>query len=232
MSDWRRVTLTLFRIYRPIALWFWGMVAVGIAIASYVINYNAGPQTISLWLVVAGFGAKYWLGVVGVLLISLQLKSFVANGITRRAFLIGGAVFGLLGAVGFALMAPIGHAVEDGLLSLFVDLPAQYPAISVSGALTEFGQTLPADLAFLVAGATVTAGFYRFGGLGGLLVMIPALLPVGVVEGLFNFDGGGVMTTRFLPYAAALAVSLAATALGALLLREQIRQVAIRRTAG
>jgi len=230
MSDWQRVTVALFRIYRPIAAWFLGMVVVVVTVASVIFSH-VSPQSVSLWLIIVGFGSKYWLGIVAVMLISMQLRSFVANGISRRAFLAGAGVFSLLAALFFALLGPIGHAVEYVLLSLFVDLPAGYPAVSVSGAIGEFGHALPANLAFLVTGAAVTAGFYRFGGLLGLAVMIPALVPISVAESLFNFNDGAEVTTRFMPYAVALLLSLAATAAGAVLLRFQVRDVAIRRTA-
>jgi hypothetical protein len=230
MNDWQRVTVALYRIYRPVAAWFLGMVVVGVAVASTVMNHF-GAQKVSLWLLIAGFGSKYWLGVVGVMLVSLQLKSFVANGITRRACLLGAGVFSLLLALFFALLAPIGHAVEGAVLSIFVDLPAEYPSVSMPNLIAEFGHALPADLAFLVTGAAVTLGFYRFGGLLGLAVMIPALVPLAVAEGLFNFDNGADMTTRFVPYAVALLLSLLATAAGVLLLRLEIKDVAIRRTA-
>jgi hypothetical protein len=231
MTDWQRVTMALFRIYRPIAAWFLGIVVVVVTVGSTIFSH-VSPQHVSLWLIIVGFGSKYWLGVVAVMLISMQLRSFVANGISRRAFLAGAGVFSLLAALFFALLGPIGHAVEYLLLSLFVQLPADYPAVSLSAGLGQFGHALPANLAFLVTGAAVTAGFYRFGGLLGLPVMIPGLVPIGVAEGLFNFDDGGDMTTRFLPYAVALLLSLAATAAGALLLRFQVRDVAIRRTTG
>jgi hypothetical protein len=177
-------------------------------------------QEVSLWLLVAGTGAKYWLGVVGTLLIALQLKSFVANGITRRAFLTGAAVFSLTLALIFTLLAPIGHFVEWRLIGLFIDLPDRYPVFTMSAGLSEFGHLLPANVALIVTGAAVTAGYYRFGGLGGLLAMVPALLPMGVAEWLFNFDDGGTtITTKFLPYVPALLVSLAVSLLGAVLLR-------------
>ena len=230
MNDWQRVAVTLFRIYRPIAAWFLAMVVVVVTIASVIFSH-ASPQNVSLWLLIVGFGAKYWLGVVAVMLISMQLRSFIANGISRRAFLAGAGVFSLLAALFFALLGPIGHAIEYVLLSLFVDLPAGYPAVSWSGGIGEFGHALPANLAFLVTGAAVTAGYYRFGGLVGLLVMVPALVPLAVAESLFNFDGGADLTTRFMPYAVALLLSLAATAAGAVLLRFQVKDVAIRRTA-
>jgi hypothetical protein len=232
MTDWPRVVRALIRIYRPIALWGLGLMALGIAAGTTVAD-SVGHLQISLWLIVAGTGAKYWLAVIGVLVISLSLKTFVANGVTRRAFLTGATVFGLGLALIVTLLAPIGHLIEWSLISLFTEVPARYPEFTMSAAASEFGHLLPGNLAMIVSGAAVTAGYYRFGGLGGLLAMIPGLLPMAVAEGLFTFDDQGTtITTRFLPYAAALLLSLAVSVLGAMLLRREIRDVAIRRTTG
>jgi hypothetical protein len=232
MKDWQRVVLALVRIYRPIALWGLAIMVVGIT-AGTVVADSYGRLSFSLWLVVAGTGAKYWLGVIGVLMISLQLKTFVANGVSRRAFLAGATVFGLGLTLVVTLLAPLGHLVEWALTALFTDVPGSYPVFTLPAAASEFGHLLPGNGAMFVTGAAVTAGYYRFGGLGGLVAMIPGLLPMAVTESLFTFDDHGTtITTRFLPYAVALLLSLAVTVLGAALLRREIRDVPIRRTAG
>lgn len=232
MKDWQRVVLALVRIYRPIALWGLSVLAVGIAAVTAVAD-SSGSLSFSLWLVVAGTGAKYWLGVIGVLMISLQLKTFIANGVSRRAFLAGATVFGLGLTLVVTLLAPLGHLVEWALTAWLADVPGSYPVFTLPAAMSEFGHLLPGNVAMIVTGAAVTAGYYRFGGLGGLLAMIPGLLPMAVTESLFNFnDHGTIITTRFLPYAVALLISLAVTVLGAALLRREIRDVPIRRTAG
>ncbi|AGZ45581.1 hypothetical protein [Actinoplanes friuliensis] len=228
MSRYRLVTSELFRTYRPVALWFWSIMIVGVAIGSTVVNLVTEPK-FSLWLVVVGASAKWWLGVVGVLLVSLHLRQFVANGITRRDFMTGMAVFGLAGSLLTALIVPIGHALEQLLLGIAGPLPPDYPALSAGAAALEFGHVLPASLAFFVAGATATAGFYRYGAWGGLALVVPAVLPIGFAEVLLGVDQHGGFDSRFVPYAAAAALSLVVTGLVALLHEREMRHVAIRR---
>lgn len=228
MSQTRLVALTLLRIYRPIALWFWAAMIVCVGVGMTVVTVLTDPD-FSLWLIIAGAAAKYWLGVVGVMLVSLHLRQFVANGVTRHDFLSGAALAGVLVAVGFAAALPLGHGAEQLLLTLTGTLPEQYPTTSFGTALREFGHLLPATLAFLVSGGAVSAGFYRFGAWGGFLLLPLAVLPVAAAEALLGVDEHGGFEVRFVPFAAAVLITLTATALAAVLYQREMRDVAIRR---
>jgi hypothetical protein len=230
MSPHLLVATSLLRIYRPVAAWFWVTMIVCVSIGMTVVIRLTDP-TFSLWLIIAGAAAKYWLGVVGILLVSLHLRQFVANGITRHDFLTGVAVAGLVVAVLFALAVPLGHAAEQLALSLAGPLPERYPTTSAGTALQEFGHILPAAMAFLAGGAAASAGFYRFGVWGGLALLPVAVLPVFAAEALLGVDQHGGFDTRFLPYTAAALITLALTAFGALLFHLHVRDVAIRRGA-
>ncbi|RSM48533.1 hypothetical protein DMB66_46115 [Actinoplanes sp. ATCC 53533] len=230
MSPRRLVALNLLRIYRPVALWFWATMIFCVGIGMTVVTMLTEP-TFSLWLVIAGAAAKYWLGVVGVLLVSLHLRQFVANGVTRHDFLAGAAIAGVLVAVLFAAAVPLGHAGEQLLMSLGGPLPVGYPATSFGTALREFGHVLPAALAFLATGGAASAGFYRFGAWGGLALLPLAVLPVGAAEALLGVNEEGGFDVRFVPYAAAVLITLAVTALATLLYQRELRDVAIRRGA-
>jgi hypothetical protein len=228
MSPRRLVAANLIRIYRPIALWFWATMAVCVAIGMTVVTLNTNPS-FSLWLVMAGSAAKWWLGVIGVLLVSVHLRQFVANGITRHDFLAGAAIFGLLTAVLFAVAVPLGHGVEQLLLSIGGPLPSRYPTTSLGTGLRELGYEVPGSVAFLVTGMAATAGFYRFGVWGGLALLPVAALPVAAVESLIGIDSSGGFEVRFVPYAVALIISLVAIAAGALLYQRELRDVPIPR---
>lgn len=228
MNSRRLVAVNLYRIWRPVALWFWVIMTVCVAIGMTALTLTADPS-ISLWLVMTGSAVKWWLGVLGILLVSLHLRQFVANGITRRDFLAGAALIGLPVAVLFAAAVPVGHGVEQMLMSVFGPLPAQYPTTSFGTGLREFGHVLPGAVAFLVTGVAATAGFYRFGFWGGMATLPVAVLPVAVVESLLGVDEHGAFDVRFVPYAVALLISLTATAAGVLLYQRELRDVAIRR---
>jgi hypothetical protein len=220
------ITSNLLRIYRPVALWFFSALTLGIAVALTAVLTFA-DVTFSLWGMIAGMAMQYWLAVIGVLLVSSHLKQFVATGVTRREFLTGAALFGLLSAVLFAVVATAGHGLEQWAVNLAEPLPAGYPAVSV---VSEFLHVLPGMLAFLVSGATITAGYYRFGPLPGFLLTVPGVLPVAVSEVLLGHGDHGEPITRLLPFGLALAVSLLVTALVAVICHRLIRDVAIRRT--
>ena len=229
MNPRRMVLGSILQMYRPMVLWFAAALVVFVALTEIVIVQFADPP-FSLWMFIAGSGVKYWFGVVGVMSVAAHLRLFVAAGITRRDFLAGSLLFGVLAAIAFAVFVTAGHGVEYVLRGGADGVPPAYPDWSPAVALREIGHILPSCLAFLVAGATASAGFYRFGAWIGLLLVIPALLPMAVSEGLLGIGDKGEVVSRFLPYGVAFAVSLAVTALGALVYRRELRDVAIRAT--
>ncbi|MFI7600818.1 hypothetical protein [Actinoplanes sp. NPDC049681] len=221
----RTVLGSLLRRYRPVFLWTSATLLVGVGIGDAVLGTVADPA-FSLWMFVAGSAVKYWLGVLGVMLVVSHLRHFAAAGVTRRALIVGGSVFGVLVCLGVGVLVPLGHGLENAAVGA---VSAGYPAWSPAVALSEFGHLVPTCLAFFVSGAAAAAGFYRFGAGGGLLVVLPAVLPGIVSEELLGLGGSGEVLTRDLPYAAAVVVSLAVTGLGGLLYQRQMRDVAVRR---
>jgi hypothetical protein len=225
------VAKTLFRFYRPAFIWFIGFLVVGTAVAMTIVDRLTTP-TVSIWLLVAGSALKYWVLIVGIMVVVTHLRQFVINGITRRDVMAGGALFGGTVAVIFAALVPIGHGLERALLSLAGPVSPEYPAFSAGIALREFGHFVPQELAFLVAGLAIAAGFYRYGGWPGVLFLVPGALPVVVAEGLTGVDDEGQLQTRLLSTPVAVVVLLVVTALVAVLYQREIRDVPIRPVAG
>lgn len=226
------VVRSLFHIYRPVALWFWGIGTLATVITTAVLARVAEVE-VSVWFLIAGQAMKWWLLILGTLLVGVHLRLYVANGVTRRDFLIGAGVFGGLSAVLFTLVVPIGHGVERLLWTAFGTPPDSYPAFTAGTALREAGHLLPGALGCLVSGALIAAGFYRYNWWIGLLLVVPGLLPLAVAEGLLGLYAAAEMPApRLLPFAGGFALSLAVTVLGALALRHEMRDVTIRRTAG
>jgi hypothetical protein len=224
------VSTALFRLYRPIAGWFGGIL---VAVLAGSTAYSAAfTQTrFSLWLTIANSAARYWLLVVGIILISMQFRQFVANGVTRREFLAGLAVFGPVLAVAFAVIVPLGHAAETGVLDLLGRRPPGYPVCTFGVALVEFGRVLPQSVAYFVSGTLIAAGFYRFRPWTGVALIIPGALPLVIGQGLLGFDDRGAAADLW-PYAAALAAAALIIVAGAAGIYAVMRDVAIRRTAG
>jgi hypothetical protein len=221
----------LFRVYRLIIVVFAALLLVSEIIVTSVVVLGNGHIGFSMWLVLAGSAAKYWLLVVGIMLVVMQLRQFVANGRTRHEFLAGAAVFGLIVTAGFAAVVVLGHGLESLLLGALGGRGDGYPTLSAGGLLGEFGQVFPEALGYLMTGALIAAGFYRWRPRIGLVVMLGGAIPAAVADLLLGIDEFGDVAAR-MPYAGALALSLAATALAGSAFYRAISDVPIKRTAG
>ena len=224
------VTKAMFRVYRPIIVPFAVLLVVAEVIATQAVARHS-DLGFSMWLVLAGHAAKYWILVIGIILVAMHLRQFVVNGATRHEFLAAVAVFGLVLSVAWAVAVPLGHGIESAVLGALDKQGPDYPTFTAGGALREFGQQLPVSLAYFVSGATIAAGFYRWRAWIGLVVMVGGAVPAIVADALLGFNEWGGLT-HDVPYPAALAASLAATALVAWGLHRAISDVPIRRTAG
>jgi len=111
----------LARTYRPVVLWFLCAVAVIVAAVS-IVAARVSDTGFSFWLITSGHATKWWLLIMGILLVATYLKLYVANGVTRHDFLLGSALFGGLTATAFAVLLPIGHGIEQ-LVWMIIDTP-------------------------------------------------------------------------------------------------------------
>ena len=224
------VNAALFRIYRPIIIPFAAILVVAELVAVFWIASVKRPD-FSMWLVLAGSAEKYWLLVSGIVLVAMNLRQFVANGVTRHEFLAGSAVFGLILGLGWSVVLVGGHVVEALLLGAAGRRGDGYPGIGPADLLDQFGHALPLALGWMVSGALVAAGFFRWRPLPGLIVMVGGLVPAAVADGLLAYNEFGDGVDR-LPYPAALGLSIAATAAGVVALHRMVSDTPIRRAAG
>ena len=218
---------SLIRTYRVVGLWFWGVITVVVVVASVVTARFDGID-LSLWEVITGQASKYWLLVLGVSL-TTQLRLHVSNGLTRRDFLLGAGAFGLLTAVVFAALVPLGRGVEW----MFRNGSGDYPDFTAGEALRDFGHYAPGAVGWLLTGALCAAGFYRYSWWAGLLLIIPFALPLAIPETLLGlYAAADEPSSKLVPFGAGLALSLVAGAAGAVVLRLLIRDVPIRPAGG
>ncbi|GAB2625008.1 hypothetical protein Aab01nite_18960 [Paractinoplanes abujensis] len=222
------VSAVLFQLYRPVI--YWGLaivVALEIAVVAAILTVN--PPGFSFWLVVVGSAAKYWPLVTGILMMSTYFRQIVTNGVTRHEFLRGFAVFALGIVVLLPALVVIGHGVESTVLGLLDQRGDSYPVFRFGEAANEYLHVLPGTAAYLASGTVISAGFYRFRPLIGLLLILPGSLPIMASGGLLTIDEFGVLTQRG-SLAVALTVVLAVTAAAGIAAHRLMRDVAIRRT--
>lgn len=221
---------TLFRVYRPVVLWF-GVALLLIEAAAVTAILILGPAPVSLWLVIGGSATKYWLLVVGTILVTTNLRQFVANGVTRREFLLAAAALGAAIAVAVAILIPLGHGLENAVFAATDRRAAGYPVFSAGRAFAEFGRSLAGSLAYFVSGGLFGAVFYRYSPWAGIAQLVPAAVPLFASQALLGYDPTQT-ADGLLPYLPALLITFGVVAAGAFWLRQTIRDVAIRRTPG
>jgi hypothetical protein len=200
------------------------VVAVTVAAINGRLNY-------STWVQFFGTAARWWLLVVGIVLVALQLKQFVSHGVTRHAFVLGTAKFMLTLSAGFAAALALGHGLESFLVGLADQRGTDYPVATAGQILSDFGHTLPDMLAYPLSGALIAVGFYRYRAWVGVVVMLLGSVPVVVGDYLLRIDGTSHVTHRG-PYALALLAALAITGVAAVAFQRMMSDVPIRRTAG
>jgi hypothetical protein len=224
------VSQALFRFYRPMLLIFGGILLAGELVGVTVAVIN-GRLNYSWWLTFSNAGVRIWLVIVGLVLVGIQLKQFVSNGVTRREFLAGAAKFMLILSVGYAAAEALGHGLESLLVGLADQRSSTYPVATAGQILSDFGHALPGTLAWPLSGALVAIGFYRFKPLVGVAVMVLGAVPAVASDYLLRIDGEGDVMNRG-PFAVALIASLVIIAAGGVAFQRAMSDVPIRRTAG
>lgn len=218
------VARTLLRQNRAAALCTL-LIAITCDIILTVVVDRIGEVDSGFWFPI-GYTARYWCGVIGILLVVTMMRPYLANGVTRRDYTLGAGMFGVSIALYFTVVLGVGQVVERWAYDAAGFTPRSYEALSL---LDVAGRVLPIFLAYLISGALIGAAFYRFGGWRGALLTLPAVLPTVLVDWMIGFEG---QDDNPLPYLPSILIVLAAIALGALALRLLTRNVAIRQSVG
>ncbi|HCT79180.1 MAG TPA: hypothetical protein DGT23_22005 [Micromonosporaceae bacterium] len=158
----------LFKAYRPVYAWFWGIVAVvlaGIAVSFEVFgHYTLDDERVSVWESVGQQGPRWFLFVMGILFVTINLPVVIANGITRRAYYRGAIIFTVLSAAAFTVLLMAGFGVEYAVYTangMMAELPKEYPINSMGEAAKFAAKSFLALLAFMLSGWIVGLVFYR-----------------------------------------------------------------------
>jgi hypothetical protein len=222
------VAKVLFRLYRPVVLWF-AAVMVLIEVIAVVPPLILGRATTSLWLQIAGTAARYWILVIGITLVSSHLRRFVGSGATRREFFFAATMLGAAIAVGVAVLIPLGHGLENAILASAGDRSLGYPVFSAGSAAREAGRSLAICLGFFVSGCLFAAAYLRWSPWVGTALILPFAVPLAAGQVLLGYDSSAV-ANGVLPYLPAFLLTLVAVAAGAVALRATTRDIALRRT--
>ena len=209
----RRLMYEMWKVAR----WFWP-VAVLVAVLIEAIIASVAPITQSAWEYAAQW-PRWWLFSMGITLIVTYLPVVVAHGVTRRAALRALATSAVLVAATWATFMVIGHIVERfvyGRLGWPDTLTTPHLFSNGYQVLPVFTEYSVIFLAYLVSGGLIGAGYYRWGGIRGTLLLPLGLLPVAAVESLLatGWYGAGLQELSFSRPPAAVLVIASAVALG------------------
>jgi hypothetical protein len=158
----------LFTTYRKVYAWFWSIMALLLAglCVSYEIfgNYPPDSDRSSMWEV-AGLAAPRWfLFVMGLMFVTVNLPVMVAHGITRRAYFEGASLFILASTAFAASMALLGFGVERvayHVNGIWGQLTHPYPVNSAGEAGRLWLELFLGGTAYMVSGWLAGIAFYR-----------------------------------------------------------------------
>ncbi|MGH8876953.1 MAG: hypothetical protein ACRD0P_06390 [Stackebrandtia sp.] len=182
-TDTRNVTTDLLRSQGWTVAIFWGLMYTVFLTAGIIVHLTAGLHD-SVWA-----GARWWpqyfIFAHGVMTTAVYLRIFVSHGVTRRAFILGGTGFGLAIAVASGVAIQLGFVVERGVLNSVGGTQTTYMedlASSPLRMLTSAFEFSALYAAYFFAGWLIATVFYRRGVVGGLLVIVPSVVPALVLE--------------------------------------------------
>lgn len=173
--------------------WLWVTVLVLLPLALLIIGLAGGNLTESLWAQ-GGVGWQRWMMFAGGVLTPVTfLRLVVTRGMTRRRLAQGSVVaMTLLSAIG-AAVAVVGFTVERAFFSAN-DWPQRIKDLGV----LEWGDlprlAVEHGLLFAVyylSGWLIGSAFVRSGTVIGIASIVPALVPVAVVELTVSRSAGG-----------------------------------------
>ncbi len=215
-------------------LWFW-LTLVVIATGIVVVTVRVDEVEHSAWDYLSA-GARWFSFAMLLFVTTGGIGPYVANGLSRRAFVRLVALDAVATAVVFGAVWTLGHALETAVFR------AQgWPTVVQDHLYTDGSQlglvaleALLAVLVYATSGALVGATYYRGGGWWGTLTLPLTLAPVVLTEAMLTGGWIGDVAVRLgadLPTPARALAILLLAGLGMAAVHLVLRRAAIRRPA-
>jgi hypothetical protein len=158
----------LFAAYRKTYAWFWAVMALmltGVCLSFEAFgHYSLDDTRVSAWETVSPQAPRWFLFVMALMFVTLNLPVVVAHGITRRTYFRGVILFALASAAFAATMVLIGFGVENlvfHLNGMWEELRVPYPVSTIGEAARVWLELLITFLAYMVSGWLAGMVFYR-----------------------------------------------------------------------
>jgi hypothetical protein len=181
----RRAAAVTVRVVSVIGGWYWAIFAVvAVAVVLGSVRFGSGLDQGVVDAQIGG-SSRWFMMVLGIIVPAAYLRLHVAAGGTRRSLaagtvqgaLVGGTLIGLVTA-----LYMVGERALFGALGLTWVREYGLPVDGYGGiALTFVTETLVAATYYL-AGAAISAGYYRLGMVRGTAYALAALVPAALVD--------------------------------------------------
>ncbi|MGC5617450.1 hypothetical protein [Georgenia sp. Z1491] len=181
--QWVRAAASMLSVHGVVGAWFWVGAVVLVTLATLVVDRFT---TVRVSILQYASYAMLWFPFSIAVVVAAVLTVYVANGMTRRSFIRGALASSVVVALGYGLVMALLLLVEGWIYgalgwahgAMGTDDDGIVEGIWESGLLAPWGVATLMVLAGLVSGLAVGAGYYRFGGLRGTVLLPFALLPV------------------------------------------------------
>lgn len=181
----RQASGVTVRVVSVIGGWYWAIFSVvAVAVVLGSVRFGAGLDQGVVDAQIGG-SSRWFMMVLGTIVPAAYLRLHVAAGGTRRSLAAGTVQGALVGGVLIGLITAlymVGERALFGVLDLTWAREYGLPVDGYAGiALTFVTESLVAATYYL-AGATISAGYYRLGMVRGTVYVLAALVPAALVD--------------------------------------------------
>ncbi|GAB7043360.1 MULTISPECIES: hypothetical protein [Catenuloplanes] len=189
----------LFRRMGLMVSMYWAILIAVYLVVVLSVGF-VGTLDASMWLNVGGAPPRYWLLSMGIVTV-VGARVYVAMGVTRRQLAEAHLVLYAATALFFAAVQVAGYLPEHAVYAAtgtLDRLAEPYPVTGAGDAARALLTGTVLNLVYLVAGALIGIGFYRYRLWGGLVIIpVAALAPV-AAEAAFDIQWAGRGINRLL----------------------------------